>query len=973
MGRHKEFKAEVKLLHDNIKIGDLAAVESFIEKYPREKFLYNDRKASAAATALKSNRIEIYAALVAVGLSLGPHEDINEIMSTLPKETRRKLRDIHKVYVKNPNVAHVASLVAKSKIAHDNSELDRRKLLELIAKAFEELNEIEWVAPMLKIIANSEDLNIIFDFNRDSIEHMDPTNNQTAKGICYFGKGDVYIGAKGLLKERHRFRPSGVMAHELAHYAMNLLYRNKCKPYHKQSGSQQEFDGILKTCNELKHDEDQIAYVFLYPDEQRHAELIVRVPHLMALYKEEPRRLDEVKATFGELFQFYERNILVDLQLQLPLMEVKHKIKELNELSGLLESLKGSEISFDLNSFHFEFDPSRITVVSSNCPQLSMHVIYQKLVKSDSSHVFVKLETLRSEKIKNLLVESLAACPEMVVIIDCCEQKDFSVIFDKLFDDNLKQRIILVGNAEVLGSENIFVIKVNHCWSQLTIETQENLLKLPVNFQGVEMPFYDLLAVDSDVLQSISLSDLIEGKLAIGKALKFDEVNFHIVRKFITLGDEPREHDIDGILASNVLLCDEPGTGKSTVFKVASIKLKEKFPTAWVVLVNLKEHSASFNRNEEMPKRFNHGVKVAEYFCEHILKVEGWEAEVFKHFYSKGQVVLMLDSYDEISEPFREFCSKLFKEISRKLSNQLWVATRSHLKVLSRCNLGIDSLSCYKLKPFTKDDRSEFIRQHFGSNFSMVKLKEIENFLSQLETIAWPINSILSPLILRMILEILEGEPKIRLKKINLYSIYELFVEKMIEKYVKKGSETENELAAFIVSVVDVIAFHQEIAFDVIFGSSDNDLSRLIASNFNNSSLVPFNQISNIGSVSMIGPYQLQFVHRTIAEFLVVKFFVEKFFLVGSDACQNQIVSGNVLALLVKVWNHPSNSSMMLKFHDSAAENFNQSPTFKSNFAKLFAFQELKTFHKLIREGCTNLVELSVNCVDGIKKLGKKV
>lgn len=72
----------------------------------------------------------------------------------------------------------------------------------------------------------------------------------------------------------------------------------------------------------------------VYPVRHHHAELIVRIPLLTALYEDDGDRTIEVQDKFFELFDFYKENTSVDLKRDFPLMEANHEIIEFNELCG---------------------------------------------------------------------------------------------------------------------------------------------------------------------------------------------------------------------------------------------------------------------------------------------------------------------------------------------------------------------------------------------------------------------------------------------------------------------------------------------------------------------------------------------------------------------------------------------------------------------------------------------------------------
>lgn len=169
--------------------------------------------------------------------------------------------------------------------------------------AFRTLNEDSSIRVIHMAVAASKKFRIIFDFNRDSVQLIDPTADSYTNGIFYLS-GRIYIGAKQLLDPATENETFATMAHELCHYAMNLTYSNAAKPYKsKDKKAAIEFDKISQICQQNCEKEEVIDLVYEhYPEFMHHAELIVRPPHLMALHSKNPEKLQESRENFSDLF-----------------------------------------------------------------------------------------------------------------------------------------------------------------------------------------------------------------------------------------------------------------------------------------------------------------------------------------------------------------------------------------------------------------------------------------------------------------------------------------------------------------------------------------------------------------------------------------------------------------------------------------------------------------------------------------------
>jgi hypothetical protein len=280
-----------RLFHQNIQEGNVENLKTFIDEFPTEKLVYDENNNSAVAVSLNAEQFEAYEFLISNGFKLGLHESFEEILTKLDrkqesskeaKKKRTRLRLIHNKYVKESSKKHLYKLNVKSKLSHYTDDDSRKRFEEEIVIVFEELSELMWIEIMLKYVANSKTLQIIFDFYRESVEVMDPTKHRFVFGTTYPRDACIYIGAKKLLNNRERSEVLGTLAHELCHLTMGMLYGNNCKPYTPgDDAKEQEFNRIVMYCQEDKHAEDIISHVFDYPPSKWHAELIVRVPHLM--------------------------------------------------------------------------------------------------------------------------------------------------------------------------------------------------------------------------------------------------------------------------------------------------------------------------------------------------------------------------------------------------------------------------------------------------------------------------------------------------------------------------------------------------------------------------------------------------------------------------------------------------------------------------------------------------------------------
>lgn len=992
MHHQEQLLISSETLHEFIKKHDLKNVKQFLDNNVQDKFFYNEKNESSASVALQFGNDEIYELLVSRGVRLGPHEPIEDIVSGQPMAKRRKLCGIHRKYIKDPNLKHLANLTSRSTLSHESSATSRREYLELIENAFEDLNESIWIEPILKVVSTDSKLKIVFDFDRDSVELMDPTKNRNVCGTTYSEDGYIYIGARGLKLTRQRSEALAVLIHEMCHYSMRLLYNNNCKPYKKDDVlKEQEFNTILNQCEAKKDTENVINDVFdCYPEEKQHAELIVRVPHLLALYNDDTGKFLEVSEEFEDLFDFYERNTLMDLKSEYPLMEAKQEIEELNELCGILAKIKASKVSTQTDSTKLDVDASeKVVFITSDCQQLSLQKIYQQLKNEqtfESSFVFMNLKNLMNEKILHLTEKLFKLYMQSTIIVDCegHRKDELMQVAHNLKAHGIEKRVILVSDVKSDANDfpfNIRELPLKHSWSDLTNEYQMELLGTQVKFQGMQIILNEILDNESmKKLESTILLKLLTSNhdIRIGNDIELNPVEFFVERKFlpqntqaIWQADADNDCSIEGVLElvknqNVILLFDEPGAGKSTELKVMTNRLKEKFPSRWIVFMDLKEHFKAYQKDENITVKFNDVQKIASFLSQKILKLKSFESEIFEHLLKKNCVTILMDGFDEICPSYKQFIMNLMVGIKKKTTNQLWIATRPHL--VEELEAELPDLCAFKLKPFSRENREEFFEKflkHKMIDDMSTKLNEIESFLRLLMNHSWLSDSFSNPLLLRMIAELFEDDSSFELSSTSMFSVYDHFASKMVEKSLDKGPEAKKNLVNCYGNA-KIIEFYQKKAFQVMFRRMDVDdvivsVVKMIEVSLNNAETPSVDDVVRVGLMYCDGSDNFHFIHRTFAEFYIAKFLYETVFLARFCSKEELHAAMEVLALvLIKEYWYKmikvflDNAVGSLKFQSNSSKTEIIVTTSKS----VFRAQHNRGFlHDLIGDGCFNLIK----------------
>ena len=872
--------AQLNFLHAQIIRGKAAEVKKFISKYVVDKHLFNSQHISAVKTAISYGQFEIYEILLSKRFSLGSHEDLEEVLENsnlINHVEKRQLRDIHKKFFKNSSPAHLTLLQEKSKLNHDSSESDRRIYQPQIAKAFEELNEINWIEPILKIAASSPNLRIIFDCNHETVEHSDPTKDKTVLGTTYSDSALILIGALKLTDCYGRFEVYGTLAHELTHFVIKVVYNNSFKPYLDcEKIKIKRFAKILVLCKIRQHFEDIIRRVFISPIDIQHAELIVRVPHILAVYKNHPEKLTEMFQTYSELFKYFEDIVLVDIEKKSIHLEVKTMIDKINDTTGILRDIKSSKMSIESLSFE-NFD--KISLIVTNCCELTVQALHQKHLLEDSLVIFTTISDLKNEKTFSQIVEAFNLDRKTTLVINCehSVEKDVNAIASTLRGSSMTQNVIFISNLSLIIEAFIVdmtEIIVNHAWSQLTQVSQEILLNHLITFQGREIQLGKLLSKASSAFDLISLVELIRHKkICIGKEVKFDEIKFHIDRKFLPSTiksdgeNEDFENDAEDLLHyvehKLILLSDKPGNGKTVELKMMALKLKAKFPLNWVIFLDLKKYTFAYDKCAEIESTDN----AVTFIAKKLLQLNSMEQEVLKNLFDEGRVVLLFDGFDEISPNFKHFVLSLIVKI-KSSENFLWVSTRTHLESELQREL---NTAAFRMKSLSKTDQETFFinflrsKGFFGEKLDE-KVNKNLNFVDTLEKLSK--DFIFNPLLLQMIGEINCDDSSPLSVDCSFYTIYERFFKLMLQNCMSKGPVVQEDLADFM---LEVKSFHQIKALKKVFHNSE-EIDEIIEMCFDDYEPPTVEKMTRIGLMFADSLGTFQFIHQTFAEFFIADF-----------------------------------------------------------------------------------------------------
>lgn len=401
-------------LHRSIADRDAEAVSRILEDMHSGLYVYNENNDSAFATALKNFEIGIYTLLLKKNFKFC--EKCPLLMKNLPVNLKQvisfKNRELFKPLGEVPNKHQ---LLSKCHLAtgHFHKQFYSVKINGFLW----DLQNHPEVSSLLRIAEKSISLKIAFDFQHSDTMLMHPDHKNKGpfdpRGVCT-PAGNLYISGK-----RNDRDTRGVLAHELTHHAMKLLYRNSFHPYQAFDDERKtNFGDVIKECREVYEKKEDVTILSIwninqtfqnYSEENFSSELIARVPQVLTNYSKKDIKIAEAK--YPKLFAYYRKHLSADVSAAFPetsdrpFFEVNLNLAQKVSFMDLTENwIDSKKTDSDLNILIIEKCPS-IAAGSSLLCRLNISALNSLFV--------LKLEVSGNE-----IQESMDVSPFMNVFED---------------------------------------------------------------------------------------------------------------------------------------------------------------------------------------------------------------------------------------------------------------------------------------------------------------------------------------------------------------------------------------------------------------------------------------------------------------------------------------------------------------------------------------------------------------------------
>ncbi|XP_070500744.1 uncharacterized protein [Chironomus tepperi] len=905
------FKKVGQEMHSAIMSRNKKEIMRILSAYPKQKHYYNEYNVSALKASLDIKSIDIYKLLFKNGIEFGPHEDNFDHLT--PKE-RIQLTDFHFKHTQDLPDNHINILMMNTTICHDEANKDNKQ--HYIKKAYETLNNIPSIKVILEAVAASKKVKIVFDFKRSSVHMIDLESNKDTNGVCYVD-GKICIGAKQLLDPSTEHETFGTLAHELCHYALQLTYGNASKPYKEKDNEQyKKFVAVYEDCKARMEHEELIRMVYKkYEQDQRHAELAVRPPHLIAQYYNKPDKLKAVQDEYREMFSYYENHIVPDMMEALPM--IREKAEELTVDQIIFISFIISLIFIGLISMLLYF---KFYTPHYSYPDLSAHDQF---------------------KVRNAVVRY----KDVDVNLWTLYPND-TTIYDNLTSEHITR--ILNNHKLDLSHDYLAYMtsSIYFSWTNLTKPLKDKIINSNMTYQNQNIKFKDIHAVYPHTFDSLTSDDIISildglttfsighinemsvkfymkrnfmpensiyAYLKYAKVAKASNLTFKAYYESSNLSWEPKtsltsvldnvvertreNHAISMLInitdvhktindiindteqSRLFILSSEAGAGKTITFEHLTMKLKHLYPKRWVSYVDLRKHRDMYDDKELLD-----GV---EGFLEKVLdlKVKSeFERELFRSSYRSDQVMLLWNGYDEISPNYSNFVLKLLKDIHQSTKNIQYICTRPLFSNDLSRHLGTTS---YMLVPLNHHEQHVYFQLYLNSkNVSDTATinQRIANFFNMTKRLVQvPFRNFDTPLVLSMFADLSDDQ----INACNLYDLISKFIQKKTKILTDKNITSDKSFYKVppnsnfnVYRIYQSFAFKYDIFPIALYTSPFTQRLHIINTDYNSRH---FFDISRAGILFINEVTTFDFAHKTYAEFFIAQYLIDNLYNLGDS------------------------------------------------------------------------------------------
>jgi hypothetical protein len=414
---------------------------------------------------------------------------------------------------------------------------------------------------------------------------------------------------------------------------------------------------------------------------------------------------------------------------------------------------------------------------------------------------------------------------------------------------------------------------------ELTDESLEQILKKEIQFQ--ERPIELGEIIPENVRETLSLLDVFNCK-SIGRNVISNEVyknskSLYIPRKLRSsegLICEDTLLELSGGSQDFLIVVNSAGMGKTSLLNHLAESMKELYSEHWIINIALNDHSKYFSVNY-----FQSSESIADFLLKDFLKLcDPFAEQLFREsLLNKGNVQIILDGLDEIAPNYTEPVMNLMRNLIKLPIKKVIVSTRPELG--DRLEREFQKVRC-EILPFIRAEQETFLITFWKGilgnlrDFSKKLLDAINETVSDSDFTGTPLTT-------KLIGEIYKeqavsgiGSDKIEGAS-NLFDLFNKLLQEKVEIICreKSGTETTKVQAQLTMKneMKTLTKICQKLALPILFSSVE--LKIFPPNHFKKIDEDEFMMMLKYGFITgQLGSEK--FIHKTIAEFFGVLYFV---------------------------------------------------------------------------------------------------
>ena len=367
--------------------------------------------------------------------------------------------------------------------------------------------------------------------------------------------------------------------------------------------------------------------------------------------------------------------------------------------------------------------------------------------------------------------------------------------------------------------------------------------------------------------------------------------NIDIIRRHIDK-TKCEEYVIGRLMEQNnrtMLLVAEPGMGKSTFLSYMEHEIKKYKPAVWVLRINLHEHTRALDNNDFEKECIDKFLwDIAHSPEKDSLKLE--ELIFTEALKRTGNVVVLLDGFDEISPEYSRKVEVLIREIKERTAAKLWVSSRSSYRLKLEEIMMKFALT---LQPFTRQNQIDFLEEYWNKSIEGLKPHSLRMFAEELLRLSSESFNDKNgqftgiPLQTMMLGEAFVEEAKKHClsgkfnlpNKFNLFALFKKFTERKFEIYFSEKNKIDSSTPQAKRDKKLYVRKHMISSLMSFFSPHKLQLHLKIGKEtyFKHIKFLKSGEAEQFGIITEFTENKPRFVHRCFAEYFAAMWFTENF------------------------------------------------------------------------------------------------